>query len=645
MVRTRSQTHLEEEGAPPDSDDANIPAALRSPWMLPKYWKRLFNSFRPNLSSQRDFKHFLLDGTAHVHLNVSDLRKVSQELRSILVEEGRLSDASPENFKGVKQRIAAVIQEMLLKAPTQITTPDQQDARPSCTNGGGGRLQTTSTPTAGPPSPVLGLTPPHMLNDIQSTIPSRGGIRTSGGVSLGVKRGRDAAEGAGNEPTSHRIVMPTSNTPDSPQTNRTNFSTVFPSSAQLPTAIAPPAPSPTVVVPLSPATDTTQGASSSLTAAIPYANRCPDSCYPVQGLRGFEHHCPPLFPVVEELKRFQVRPGSTHQMFDVPPLLASHIQSRRCRVVVFPVAEAFDPAEWPPAKHTSVFVNNEPVVTPWKRSWPRKDVRRSYLLLDITSLLPGRTRSHRLHIDCLDADYRRNFVLAVCVKLEVGEVASQISQRRDAAGTERLIDSLYPRFACCPRPKDQPAEDEVQETTLPSLSTKCPISQCQMTLPVRGQFCEHIQPLDLSSYLLSATTSRFSNCPICDAEMRLPDLILDRPLEEALRASRARGGGGGSHLQLYHPTSVIDPCPPGGEFLSRLLPAGREAGLFRWMRAVRSRGSGLDAGEAASSDSEGGDNASSPTSYADTGPRLIPSTVPPSLAPAPSQRTEVIEID
>lgn len=655
MVRTRSQAaEMQSEAstgaAVSSSTTSKSSVAAESDsqqqggvtWMLPKYWKRLFQSFRPNISTQRDFKQILLDGTAHVHLNVNDLRKVAQELQRILAEEGRLEDASAENFKGIKVRISAMIQHMILKMPSKVTTPTP--ATPGAPPGKVlASLAMRNAEAAGGgahASPALACTPPSMHNrlaDIQSTIPqpsTRTGTSSLGAAVLGQKRDRG-------------IVIPESATTDTPETLKTSFTTTnssaFPSHPAVVNGGS-------RVVGLS-----LTSSSSSSASSIPFANKDPNSCFPVQGLKGFEPHCSPLLPVVVEIKRMQVRLGTNRQQFEIPPFLTGFIQSRRCRIIVFPVRESFIPSEWPLAKNSSVFVNDEMVTTPWKRAWARKDVCPSYLSLDITNLLPAKKSVHRFQIDNHTVsvppnppDLPRTFVIAVCVKLEVGEVGQHLLNRYDARGLDVLRNFQYPIFASCRGAASSSVEDDVQETTLASMTTKCPISHCPITVPVRGHQCEHIQPIDLSSYLVSTTTLRFTNCPLCDKVMRMSELVIDRPLFQGLR-----GWGTTTplwpQLQLYHPNSTVDPLEgarlSAGGTTTKTSPslsflAQQDSSPFNWMRAIRQRQANLLEDEDSSSD----EDAQSPPPP--SGPPLV-ATAPPRSAPPPpsSNQPEIIELD
>lgn len=232
----------------------------------------------------------------------------------------------------------------------------------------------------------------------------------------------------------------------------------------------------------------------------------------------------------------------------------------------------------------------------------------------------------------------------------MGEVAHHLLNRHDVKGLEVLRNFQYPIFASCrgggatsTNSSTPPAvEDDVQETTLASMTTKCPISHCPITVPVRGNQCEHIQPIDLSSYLVSTTTLRFTNCPLCDKVMRMSELVIDRPLYQGLR-------GWGSaphwpHLQLYHPNSTVDPLEGAritsgdttktSQSLSFL--AQQDSSPFNWMRAIRQRQANLL--EDGSSDED--DAQSPPSSLA---PLLA--TAPPTPPPAASNQPEIIELD
>ena len=635
---------MAEESSPTPTQTGGVSSTSNSQqqqsWMLPKYWKRLFQSFRPNLSTQRDFKQILMDGTAHVHLNVNDLRKVAQELQRILAEEGRLEDASPDNFKGVKLRISTMIQHMILKMPSKVTTPTP-GAPPGkvlasvamrnaeSNNGGGGGAFA---------SPALACTPPSMnrLADIQSTIPqpSTHSSSSSGAAVIGQKRDRG-------------IVIPASAMTDTPETIKSSLSSSFPTTnSTFPSHPAMVSGSRVSGVAL------TSSSSSSSASSIPFGNKDPNSCFPVQGLKGFEPHCSPLLPVVLEIKRMQVRLGTNRQQFEIPPFLSSYIQSRRCRVVVFPVKESFIPTEWPLSKNSSVFVNDEMVTTPWKRAWARKDVCPSYLYLDITNLLPAKKSVHRFQIDNHTVsvppnppDAPRTFVIAVCVKLEMEEVATHLLNRYDAKGLDILRNFQYPIFASCRGASTNSpcVEDDVQETTLASMTTKCPISLFPIKVPVRGHQCEHIQPIDLASYLINATTLRYTNCPLCDKVMRMSDIVIDRQLYQGIRGWCAKPLW--PHLQLYHPNSTVDPLEgarlSGGDSKTLTFLACQDSSPFNWMRAIRLRQANLL--DCEDSSDEDDDAASPPPSTA-----ALLATAPPTAAPPPppaSNHPEIIELD
>ncbi|EPY23579.1 hypothetical protein AGDE_12792 [Angomonas deanei] len=111
---------------------------------------------------------------------------------------------------------------------------------------------------------------------------------------------------------------------------------------------------------------------------------------------------------------------------------------------------------------------------------------------------------------------------------------------------------------------EQELEDGL-EADDPIVTTKCPISQATMQVPVRGTNCGHLQCFDMSAFLLGGSRSYYWNCPLCDEPVDLMvDTILWRYLVRERNATylrlhkegsaytwqSSRRGGGMTDLQV-----------------------------------------------------------------------------------------------
>jgi len=67
------------------------------------------------------------------------------------------------------------------------------------------------------------------------------------------------------------------------------------------------------------------------------------------------------------------------------------------------------------------------------------------------------------------------------------------------------------------------------------VATICPITKNQIETPVRGEYCNHVQCVDLKGYLSIQEELTNFCCPICTKGMRLENINLDTFMQEILR--------------------------------------------------------------------------------------------------------------
>jgi len=67
------------------------------------------------------------------------------------------------------------------------------------------------------------------------------------------------------------------------------------------------------------------------------------------------------------------------------------------------------------------------------------------------------------------------------------------------------------------------------------VSTICPLTKNQIETPIRGEFCSHVQCVDLKGYLAIQEELTNFACPICTKPMRLENINLDVFMQQIIR--------------------------------------------------------------------------------------------------------------
>ncbi|RNE98176.1 zinc finger protein, predicted [Trypanosoma rangeli] len=238
----------------------------------------------------------------------------------------------------------------------------------------------------------------------------------------------------------------------------------------------------------------------------------------------------PFSRVMCVVKRFQLRFGSVPLRFEVPVQFVDAVVARRLRVQLTPFRHPAIPVRWPTAKDIVVYVNDQCVMTPWKRSWPerRVEVAKTLLLLDITQFLNRNVSFQKLQINVFSREYFSQVALLIVQPVPPDEVVTTLvkpllslhEETRDAA-----IFDLYHKVV-----EDEDAFLDEVEADDPVITSKCPILQTRISIPIRGSRCQHLQCFDCLSFLLSCNKGCYWNCPLCDAELRPCDIVVDTVL-------------------------------------------------------------------------------------------------------------------
>lgn len=341
-------------------------------------------------------------------------------------------------------------------------------------------------------------------------------------------------------------------------------------------------------------------------------------------LAQLNERAPPFFHILNVIRRFQLRYGSHPLKFEVPVQYAQAVHTRRLRVFLVPFRHPNLPSRWPTAKEIVVYVNDQCVMTPWKRTWPERktEVAKTFLPLDITQFVSRSSPFQRLQIDVFNKDYFTPAALVVVQPLTLEEVVERLLSERLGCGAatriEEALTSPDSSATLPPAPQTNAGlverihhnddsvysfyrdimEEDVEEGLEmddPIITTKCPISQMTIEVPMRGHRCRHLQCVDLQSYLVSSSKGAYWNCPLCDSELRPRDVQLDTVLWRFLRG--------------------VGASPPPHVRLSKRVPeAGAEARLSGWVYYWhRSRASGADADSIVDSDDEDSKGSSSST--------------------------------
>ncbi|CAJ1012328.1 putative MIZ/SP-RING zinc finger containing protein [Leishmania naiffi] len=296
--------------------------------------------------------------------------------------------------------------------------------------------------------------------------------------------------------------------------------------------------------------------SSVATTAPPSLLTVPLSTSSSNEIAQLNESAPPFFRILSVPRRFQLRFGSSTVRFDVPVQYVDAVNSRQLRIYMIPLRHPNTPARWPTAKEIVVYVNKQCVMTPWKRSWPdrEREVAETYLPLDITYLLSRNTDIQHVQVDIHNKEYQTPAILAVVQLRSLEEVtesvlSSRLGCRTAVQARQVLLSSLssadaltstssaglllsnnaaiYRTYAAIMADDE---DDDGLEMDDPVITTKCPISQLPLFVPVRGSRCTHLQCVDLDSFLVSSNKASYWNCALCDAEMRPCDVRVDTVL-------------------------------------------------------------------------------------------------------------------
>lgn len=546
--------------------------------MTDEDWRRLHDRIIPNPLSLEEFKLCLLEGRLPDTYLAKDLRKIMQELRDLLKEHGELREAANMPLTGRKAELG----QAAVSAVRLIDQGDRGRSRspalqrragggvsPAAENDSGaderGRL--SSAPDLGnspdndnglrAPNPSLHTTPgraPPMTDHIidsgfdplaTSTVPQR----TVSGQEVSPKV----------KPSYSRTWQP------SPEVART---VVMNASVERPASSATAATAAAIA-------ERVQCIASVSSTLLPVAAASAASKGAKNELMTLNDHSPPFSHIVSIARRFQLRYGTHPLKFEVPIQYAQAVATRRLRVHLIPLRHPNVPSRWPVAKDIVVYVNNQCVTTPWRRSWPerKQEVAKTYLPLDVTQLVIKSQESQKLQIDVFNKDYLTPAIIAVVQPYTLEEVVETLLERtlgdterpkieaallNGATGRQKLNlnDAAVARFY--QRVMEDDTDDGL-EVDDPIISTKCPISQMPIEIPVRGQHCDHLQCVDLQSHLVSCHKGAYWNCALCDRELRPTTITVDTILWRYLLGAAAGGAATSQHLRL----STRNGAPPG----------------------------------------------------------------------------------
>ncbi|CAG9582753.1 conserved hypothetical protein [Leishmania major strain Friedlin] len=553
-------------------------------------WRRLHSRVIPNRVSLPEFKSIVSDGTVHDHYLAKDLHKIMQELRDLLYEHGELREASVLPLNGKKQelsRAAATAVRLIdrsgdgipaLRRPSDIslgatgalgdrqgsTSPTLGSASDPRLSDGGKRsaadalsLQppqaTASTLSISPrrSSRVLPLTDhiqeegqsiasAHSLNTApQPTVLPPSSTRASSASSPPSTRAREeAAPRDGSTCPTHASASTASSGLS------TRFRTSRTANARVSSTVAHNAATSYAVV----------GAPSTSASPVapPSLLTVPLSTSSSNEIAQLNESAPPFFRILSVPRRFQLRFGSSMLRFEIPVQYVDGVNSRQLRIYMIPLRHPNTPARWPTAKEIVVYVNKQCVMTPWKRSWPdrEREVAETYLPLDITYLLSRNTDAQHVQVDIHNKEYQTPAILAVAQLRPLEEVtewmlSSRLGCRNAVQARQMLLSSSSSANALASTSSSlllsnnaaiqrtyaaimaDDEDDDGLEVDDPVITTKCPISQLPLSVPVRGSRCTHLQCVDLNAFLVSSNKASYWNCALCDAEMRPCDVRVD----------------------------------------------------------------------------------------------------------------------
>lgn len=560
-----------------DSSAMSFPFGLE-----PHFWERLHSRVSPNTLTVECFANAVMNGTLGDHFLVIHIRRFAQAFRDAMLERGdwaemehvRVTGRKNEMVEGMRRAVMQLCRSSSSPAADTRTSSSSNTATPSSVLGPppavAGLPLSNSTNVAAPPTTIthtntntptpatpglrLGqLLPPHLstipLPTLQATppFPSTGAVasplglltpshvreRWSGGV-VGSDTSRTPAAFQGVEGNnSHGVhglglVVPSSSTPAS--------------SSSLPIKLV---------------GGKTTGTAGGVLADVQRAL--------VLSLNG---RVSPFYQVLHVMKTVALRYGSTPIKFQIPVHFAAGVQSRRLRVHILPYTPTPNPSsstsssdiallhphKWPSVKDLVIYINDQGIQTPWKRTWPERavEVAKTYLPLDITQYLSVSSGAphQRAQIDIFNKEYTTHAAFAVVETFTVEQVVERILLREFGASS---LDRVVRSSECAPRVEgnrraafdlyhtimDDDDDDGLVVADDPVITTYCPLTRGEIQIPVRGRHCVHVQCVDLTNYLLHGQRGGYWNCVVCDAELRVEDIRVDIILWEYLHQHRS----------------------------------------------------------------------------------------------------------
>jgi hypothetical protein len=252
----------------------------------------------------------------------------------------------------------------------------------------------------------------------------------------------------------------------------------------------------------------------------------------------FSKYESPLNPILTVIKRVLLRQGSTNASFEVPKEHQAAVSMRLNRILLIPMTNTSSPQAWPTSKELYVYLNGAGVTSAWRRNWPARkhSLSLGYLQLDITTQL-SRAPTQRLQFDCFKNDYFATLHIVVAGSRSEADVAkAQLRLSLENAQREVEIFRTYDLISGHGRCDDDEIEAGEQTVAL-----KCPVSQMQLNIPVRGASCVHLQCIDLEACLRLLHNGAYWNCPLCDQSMRFSEMRVDTVLFKAIQGRGQEG--------------------------------------------------------------------------------------------------------
>lgn len=560
-------------------------------------WKRLHARVIPNPLSLDEFKDVVLAGKLQDRYLAKDLHKMMQELRDLLREHGELREAALFPLSGKKQELALaaaaavrVIDARRDRVPALRRSPggvhtalelgEGRDGSTSPTLDSASDQQRLSNSGSGNGEPTSALQSlPAALATSTTTSPRRSSrvLPLVGHISpeeapLAAPSSSSPSLTAGGRTREQAV-------PRSDSAERSAAGQVDCSGYDGPAVAPRPLPSWTrnehlsstiakhaaTTAPPSPTNAATSAASASSVLAAPQPPLTPSpsrasavgpsatvSTGTVNELAQLNETAPPFFRILGVARRFQLRFGSSPLRFEIPVQYTDAVNNRRLRVFLIPLRHPNIPARWPTAKEIVVYVNEQCVMTPWKRAWPerKQEVAKTLLPLDITYLLSRNVPSQRMQVDIFNKEYLSPAVVAVVQPLTLEEVTEAMLLSRLGCRSAAQVQLVFASQAAMTgeippgllvandaavstmyaAALEEDEDEDGFEADDPVIATKCPISKLPLVVPVRGCRCTHLQCVDLESFLVSSNRGAYWNCALCDAEMRAKDVQIDTVL-------------------------------------------------------------------------------------------------------------------